>query len=469
MTTFSSWQKKDWLIVAVLSLISLTLFLFRLNSPDRLVFDEFWYARDGCWYVLGNRSQCDLAQETLDFKNVEAWLRDYREISPEEPPLAKWLMGIGVWIVGHNGWPTRLATVGCAVATISLLYFLAFKLFGSRTAAIAAPGLLLFDFLYFVQSRLAMLDIFVSFFVVAAYVFCVLDRDQILERRNSRASENVLWKRKWRLAAGLSLGAAAASKLSGWFVVPGILLLIAGWEIQSRRSLGLRTALRKTFHEEGLSIGLSFICIPVLVYATSYIGRLQGAILAWPWASDSWIRALIERQFFMIQYHSRAVRATVSPATLFLPMLAKPTLYSFQRSGNLVRGVLLFGNPFVWWPAFAALLVTAWRWIHIRKMDQPEGILLSGFLVNYAIWILMTWARPQVWLHYFTTTLPFSALMVGYLVDTASPKRRTIAAVSLLGMAGLVFALFYPTLTAIPITAHALETYTNIANAITGH
>jgi dolichyl-phosphate-mannose-protein mannosyltransferase len=355
------------------------------------------------------------------------------------------------------------------VATISLLYFLAFKLFRSRTAAIAAAGLLLFDFLYFVQSRLAMLDIFVAFFVVAAYVFCVLDRDQILERRNSRASENALWKRKWRLAAGLSLGAAAASKLSGWFVVPGILLLIAGWEIQSRRSLGLRTALRKTFHEEGPSIGLSFICIPVLVYAASYIGRLQGAILAWPWASDSWIRALIERQFFMIQYHSRAVRATVSPATLFLPMLAKPTLYSFQRSGSLVRGVLLFGNPFVWWPAFAALVVIAWRWIHIRKMDQPEGILLSGFLVNYAIWILMTSARPQVWLHYLTATLPFSALMVGYLVDTASPKRRTIAAVSLLGMAGLVFALFYPALTAIPITAHALETYTNISNAITGH
>src|SRR5262249_52971155 len=149
------------------------------------------------------------------------------------------------------------------------------RLFRSRTAAITASGLLLFDFLYFVQGRVAMLDIFVSFFAVASYVFCVLDRDRTLERRDGRPSEHGLWNRKWRLAAGLSCGAAAASKLSGWVVVLGIFLLIFSWEIQSRRSRGLPRAALGTFREEGASIGLCLIGMPLLVYAASYTGRLQ--------------------------------------------------------------------------------------------------------------------------------------------------------------------------------------------------
>jgi len=463
------WQKRDWLAVAALSLIGLTLLLLRLNSPSWLVFDEHWYARDGCWYVLASRPQCDLTREILVDKNVEEFLRDYNEVSPEQPPLGKWLIGIGIWIFGLNGRPARLASVGCGAATITLIYFLAYKLFRSRIAAIVSAGLLMFDFLHFVQARLAMLDIFVSFFGVAAYVFSVLDREQILERGNGKVAESRLWDRKWRFAAGLSCGAAAASKLSGWFVVLGIFLLITGWEIHSRRSYGLRLALFRTFREENGSIGLALVGLPIVVYAASYTGRLEGTIFAWPWATNSWFRAMLHHQFFMIQYHSTALNARVNPATLFLPMLAKPMLYWSQPAGDLVRGVLVFGNPFIWWPAFASLLVIAWRRFHARKIDPPEGVVLSGFFVNYAVWILMTWARPQVMLHYFTPVLPFTSLMVGYLIAIISPKLRPVAAVAILAMAGLIFAFYYPVLTAIPISAHALETYTNVANVITGH
>ena len=95
--------------------------------------------------------------------------------------------------------------------------------------------------------------------------------------------------------------------------------------------------------------------------------------------------------------------------------------------------------------------------------------MLSGFLVNYAVWILMTWARPQVMLHYFTPVLPFGSLMAGYLIANASVRVRPIAATCLLAVAGLVFLLYYPAITATPIPAHMLETYTKIANVMTGH
>ena len=72
-------------------------------------------------------------------------------------------------------------------------------------------------------------------------------------------------------------------------------------------------------------------------------------------------------------------------------------------------------------------------------------------------------------LHYFTPVLPFTSVMVCYLIAITSPRLRRVAAVSILCMAGVTFAFYYPVLTAIPISAHALETYTNIANVITGH
>jgi dolichyl-phosphate-mannose-protein mannosyltransferase len=174
------------------------------------------------------------------------------------------------------------------MAAISLLYVLAYKLFRSRTTAIVAAGLLTFDFLHFVQARSAILDNFVAFFGVAAYLFCVLDRAQIIERRNGVLSRNRFWSRKWRLAAVLAAGAAAASKLSGWFVVVGVFLLVIAWKIHSRRSDGLGRAIVRAFREEAGSIALALVGLPLFVYAASYTGRLEGTILTWPWASDSW-------------------------------------------------------------------------------------------------------------------------------------------------------------------------------------
>src|SRR5262249_55297103 len=114
----------------------------------------------------------------------------------------------------------------------------------------------------------------------------------------------------------------------GWFVVAGVFLLVIAWEIHPRRSGGLGRAIVRACREEAVSIGLALVGIPLFVYAASYIGRLEGMILTWPWASDSWFRAFIDRQFFMIEFHSRAVRARQTPSTLLLPTLFKPLLYA---------------------------------------------------------------------------------------------------------------------------------------------
>ena len=108
------------------------------------------------------------------------------------------------------------------------------------------------------QSRVAMLDIFLVTFVLAGFLFLVLDRAWIerrtgphpeaatadvdpeadlgLELPPDRPPSPIL--RPWRIAAGLAFGAAAATKWSGAPAFLGAIILTIAWERTRRKKLG---------------------------------------------------------------------------------------------------------------------------------------------------------------------------------------------------------------------------------------
>ena len=112
------------------------------------------------------------------------------------------------------------------------------RTFGAFTAAALLAG----DFLHIVQSRIGMLDAFVTMFVVAAILFAVHDRDrprpQDWDRRSTGILSGLALHRPWRLLAGMALGAAIAVKWSGAYVALAVIGLTAAWEIAARRSAG---------------------------------------------------------------------------------------------------------------------------------------------------------------------------------------------------------------------------------------
>ena len=175
--------------------------LASLGRPIELVFDEIFYARDACWYVVGTESVCGITDLA----------------SRAHPPLGKWLIGVGIALFGYDpfGWRVAAAVVG--TATVALVYPLGWRLLRAMTTptaatvgAAAAAGLLAIDFLHLVHSRVGMLDAFIAFFVVGAVLAAVLDRD----RRRDRTDAPWWWRltlgRPWRLLAGVCIGAAAA-------------------------------------------------------------------------------------------------------------------------------------------------------------------------------------------------------------------------------------------------------------------
>lgn len=245
----------SWLATAVVVAIAAILRFVGLSSPKGKIFDETYYAKDA--YGLISRG-------------VE-W--NYKDNGPSyvvHPPLGKWLIGLGEWAFGYQdveskvsvpghlittapefGWRFSAAVIG--TLSVLLLVRIGRRMFRSTVLGCAAGLLLALDGFHLVLSRAALLDIFLLFFVLAAFGALVLDRDA-RRRRWARALDDGLdpsqsgragrpptgWRTWpwWRLAAGVLLGCACAVKWSALYFVPAFALLVLLWEVGVRRSAG---------------------------------------------------------------------------------------------------------------------------------------------------------------------------------------------------------------------------------------
>jgi dolichyl-phosphate-mannose-protein mannosyltransferase len=230
------WSRADTIALTAITTLAAVLRFVRLGDPDSIVFDETYYAKDSCWYALTSASVCDVEGD---------------QTAGVHPPLGKWLLAAGIKIFGYDSFGWRFAAGIAGVVAIALLYVLARRLLRSTVAASLTTILLAVDLLHFVQSRIAMLDVFVPLFGLAGVLFAVIDRDRALVGESREAKGHRI-RRPWRLAAGVAAGAATASKWSGVFFVVLIVFLSFVWEFSARVPCGgSRSRLWSNFHRPG--------------------------------------------------------------------------------------------------------------------------------------------------------------------------------------------------------------------------
>jgi dolichyl-phosphate-mannose-protein mannosyltransferase len=423
------WTRADTLLIVTVTVVGAMLRFIRLDEPSNIVFDETYYAKDACWYATGSENLCDVD----------------REQTAVHPALGKWIIAAGVKTFGYNSFGWRVAAATAGAITIAILYLLARKLLRSRPAAGIVAGLFAFDFLHFVQSRIAMLDVFVPLFGLAAVLFVVLDRDALLEG----AARRGLLRRPWRLAAGIAAGAAAASKWSGAFFVVIVVVLSTAWEYAARREDGQGRALARALREQGTSIAVSLLIVPVVVYVVTFAGRVEGEILAAPWDNGSWFRALWDRHIYMFRFHYELEDTHLyqSPPWSWI-VVKRPVSYFYETTkAGESKEILALGNPLTWWISIAALIYVAFKWIRIRDYSRPEGTILAGFLMTYGPWLVQPSDRSALFLFYLLPSVPFMYLAMGRVAQAIGdwwPGRALVAlfAVAVLG----TFAYFYPVL-----------------------
>jgi dolichyl-phosphate-mannose-protein mannosyltransferase len=157
------------------------------------------------------------------------------------PPLGKWLIGLGEKVFGFDTFGWRFAAALFGTLTVLLVVRIGRRMTGSTLLGGMAGLLLALDGLHFVQSRVAMLDVFLCFWIVATFGALVVDRDHVRARLASfpDPAYGRLGLRPWRLLAGVCSGAALATKWSALFPLAVLVLLSVTWEVGSRRTAGL--------------------------------------------------------------------------------------------------------------------------------------------------------------------------------------------------------------------------------------
>ncbi|HEX2883738.1 MAG TPA: phospholipid carrier-dependent glycosyltransferase [Candidatus Limnocylindria bacterium] len=124
---------------------------------------------------------------------------------------------------GSTAFAWRLAGVVFGAILVGLVYLLAATMFSRRGIALLAAAFVAVDGMSYVMSRIAMNDIFVAVFIVAAYLLFW----QVWSGRWSRSA----W---WVLPlVGVLIGLAAATKWVGFYALFGLLVLVL-----ARSSLG---------------------------------------------------------------------------------------------------------------------------------------------------------------------------------------------------------------------------------------
>jgi dolichyl-phosphate-mannose--protein O-mannosyl transferase len=435
----------------LITIIGGALRFWRVAIPADKIFDETYYAKDACWYAKASPKLCGVSDEQ----------------TAVHPPLGKWLISVGIRLFGYHSFGWRIICVLAGTITIALLYLLARKLLRSTLGAIFCSSLFAIDFLHFVQSRTSMLDVFVPFFGVAAVLAVVYDREVLLRksevtpdreleanRVRSLASRSGVLGRRWRMAAGALGGAATACKWSGGFILLAVIALCVIYEIGFRRAQGLNHPFLRMLDEEGLSMILSLVVLPLGIYMLTYAGRLDGTLLTWPWTQGSWLRAWWERQLYMESFHHHltAQHSYESPAWTWL-LLKRPVSYYFTTTGGgKYDEIFASGNPFVWWSAIPALFYVAIVGLRSRDWAGPEGLIVMGFLTSYVPWLLPQLGRPAIFLFYLLPTLPFMYLALGYVAVRLGRSWEAHAARGLfaVGAVGL-FVFYYPLLAAVAI------------------
>jgi dolichyl-phosphate-mannose-protein mannosyltransferase len=146
--------------------------LVNLQSPRALVFDEVYYVRDA-WTMwnLGYEAEWVAAGDFAG-GDVNSFTRIGDFIA--HPPLGKWIIGSGMALFGpENPFGWRIATALAGIIVVLLIMLIARRLFHSIATAAVAGFLVAIDGIAITMSRTALLDGFLTMFILAAFLALV--------------------------------------------------------------------------------------------------------------------------------------------------------------------------------------------------------------------------------------------------------------------------------------------------------
>ncbi|BEP12373.1 phospholipid carrier-dependent glycosyltransferase [Acidothermaceae bacterium B102] len=468
------------------------------GSPHDILFDEIYYVHDSI----------DLHEHGVELQPSSG---DTTGEYVVHPPLGKWMISLGYYFfhVHQSAYNVKCATDSKAVCytyTGAFAWRFASVVFGSLAILLLArtarrmtrsnllgtiAGLLLaLDGLELVQSRMALLDIFLMFWIVASFACLIRDRDDAREKLAAAVDRGDLpgrvfsgtgW-RPWLLLTGVCCGAACATKWDAVWILPAFALLAFVWEVGGRRTAGDRpwaATLRQSWWRIPAWMGV----VPVAVYTASWTGWFLAGHRAYEHDTyvkpgQSTLQHVVAVLHGWVHYHEDAFKFA---RTLYTPhpfssrpvswlFLSRPVLYYSTgpktgtqgcKAASCVRQVIGTGTPMIWLPGVLALIVICW-W-SVARRDWRASAIVVGFASTWVPWLPFAAYFPgtgsksrTMFFFYELAGLPFVVLAItlclGFVLGppSASFRRRATGA----GFVGAYVALvvlnlwfLYPVLT----------------------
>jgi len=481
-----------WLGPLLVTLFGGFLRFYRLGVPRAVVFDETYYVPDA-WGILKHGVEINaidsaknrnLVDHLLAHGGTTHILANTGEYVVH-PPLGKIMIAVGEWMFGLTPFGWRFATAVVGTLSILLIARITRRMTRSTLLGCVAGLLLSLDGLELVLSRTAILDLFVMFWVLAAFGMLVLDRDHTRAKIADAAAAATTGVPgadlpgsgpnlgfRWRRAlAGVFLGCAVASKWNGiWFLVAFAVMAIA-WDYGARRAAGYRDRIAGVLRSDVAWMPATFLAIPFVTYLASWSGWFAGTLgydRNWAalngnhtpiWSTlDSWYQ--YQKSVLQFGLGLSSQQGYVSKPWTWL-VLGRPVSFFYTApkgcgSSSCSQEVLAIGTPAIWWASMLALLFCLGWWISRR--DWRAGAVLAGVAAGWLPWFWFTLHDNRTEYYFYAVAfLPFLViaitLCIGLIIGpvTAPAGRRAIGAVVAGAYLLLVlanFAYMYPVLAA---------------------
>lgn len=421
-----------WVLPLVVILFAAGLRFAYLSHPERIYFDETYYAENAA-QLLDYGVEASPAVASDPSQGVEPQFVVH-------PPLGKWLIAPGIAVFGDNslGWRVGSATAGTLLVAVT--YFIALRLFRRRGVAALTAFLLSIEGLALTMSRISMLDIFLALFVALGVWLLLIDRDQRwagvatagaatteeTQRRLPRMRRPYLW------LAGLAFGLGLATKWAAVLAIAAAGLFLLGSELAWRRA-----ATGRWWRQPWRLIGgglASLVLLPAVLYVASYAAWFASYEYTRPGVAACGDAAEVcdatpgeiargwfgEQQEIFRFHRDLEVTHNYRASAFNWPITRRPVVYYYESCSEdsdepcdvgrgQVEEIIGLGNPVIWWialPVYPLLL-----WAAIARRDRVAATIAVFLFVQYVAWMVQ--ARP-LFFFYALPLVPFVVLTLGW-------------------------------------------------------
>lgn len=326
------------------------------------------------------------------------------------PLLGTRIIAFGSKLFGNNMFGFRIMGVIFSTMMLPLFYALINEFFKNKYWAKIGSTLLCFDFMHYTTARIATLEPFSVFFIIAMYYF-------MIRALKIDYTKNIKKHCIYLLLSGIMVALAISTKWTGVYAIIGLGIIYFIYEInylvqakKSNKNITKQTTLLCFW-----SI-ICFIIIPLTVYVLSFANLL--IYIDQPNNLKEFITQVFSYNKYMWSYHSQ-LNSTHPFSSRWYEWLfnLRPIWYYVNRKTTTLQTISCFNNPVINLSGVVAIIYSLYH--SFKHKDLKTISLLIMYFSQLIPWMLVS--RITFAYHYYPS-IPFMILLIINVLEIFESK-----------------------------------------------